>query len=611
MACSVLFPLKLVPEIYPFMDLIIVSLILILTFQNSVARQLRIPKDYFTLFIFLFLLLNLLSGLWANNLSLIWKKSAFWTVLFVFYLNLRSMELEKFNSKFWTRLFWGILLTNLVFIFWSFASVAFNDAGEFFFSNQEIRDSAGLFYLNGNYIASLLVLVLAVSLIFLEQEKKYMLILSIPILVLIYVTLVYNSRGATLALISILSCFSYRYLKYKNSRIALYISGFLLISFFVGAALLIDDPEGYMEQYDPFRTVLEDTSDDRLIIWKNSLKLFAESPLLGVGSGNWIVEINKYGVNEYNGVTYRHAHNFYVESISELGILGGILSILLLIYPIFSFIKSNHEHRSTFVIVLFSVGFIVINAFYGVVYLSYKLMGLWVFAVAWYLNQKKQESFKSSLFPLSLLGILYLLALGYTYIANNAHSKLRNLPKFSKDNTSSIQIVDEIYFPNIYEFHFGDHILLKKAHYLTNKKENAIELLEFISQRTPYDYRVFFSLGRRHEINKNFPTALKYYKQAIELNALNVSPYLGITRISCRRKYWNEFELGSSIFEEVIIPSKEKFYDSEDLLESKNRREKQFWRARCGHIDIYYKTVERRNKILKKKRKIFNKQRNK
>ncbi len=77
----------------------------------------------------------------------------------------------------------------------------------------------------------------------------------------------------------------------------------------------------------------------RLDVWKKSLELIKDHPLLGVGSGNWALNINSYGTQDMrseNGkFSYRRPHNDYVWIASENGIitlivyLGFLLSIFL------------------------------------------------------------------------------------------------------------------------------------------------------------------------------------------------------------------------------------------------------------------------------------------
>ncbi len=74
---------------------------------------------------------------------------------------------------------------------------------------------------------------------------------------------------------------------------------------------------------------------ERWIWWKNSLRMFRENPL-GVGSGNWGIVYpvyRKFGKYVYfnQNRQVRRAHNDYIQVLTELG-LQGVTILLLLLY---------------------------------------------------------------------------------------------------------------------------------------------------------------------------------------------------------------------------------------------------------------------------------------
>ena len=76
------------------------------------------------------------------------------------------------------------------------------------------------------------------------------------------------------------------------------------------------------------------TRNQRLIMWRNSLNMFKDHWLLGVGIGNWMIYYPKYQESyavdpALSGEKLFHinAHNDYVEFISELGLIGTLLML--------------------------------------------------------------------------------------------------------------------------------------------------------------------------------------------------------------------------------------------------------------------------------------------
>ncbi len=77
----------------------------------------------------------------------------------------------------------------------------------------------------------------------------------------------------------------------------------------------------------------------RVIFWKKSAGLFASHPVLGVGAGNW--RINVASCPEpanpdhiFKNYTYSQPHNEWIGFLTELGIPGLILASILLIFPV-------------------------------------------------------------------------------------------------------------------------------------------------------------------------------------------------------------------------------------------------------------------------------------
>jgi len=73
------------------------------------------------------------------------------------------------------------------------------------------------------------------------------------------------------------------------------------------------------------------TQLSRVVIWRTTLNLIADYPLLGVGLGAFPTAYTKYdpagGFLEVNAV-----HNDYLQLLSETGVVGGILGVLFLVY---------------------------------------------------------------------------------------------------------------------------------------------------------------------------------------------------------------------------------------------------------------------------------------
>ncbi|MFP8488352.1 O-antigen ligase family protein [Gracilimonas sp. Q87] len=136
-----------------------------------------------------------------------------------------------------------------------------------------------------------------------------------------------DARGTMLAsllsLILVAALFRERIKQWTMAYLITFVLGLLSYLFFFKFLL----PEGS-------RTVLTRFDDSsRITLWNNVLELFKENPLLGAGPMHF-ADIS-------NGFAFAHPHNFYLQILSEWGIISFLLLAGLFIY-LFSkwFIKS-------------------------------------------------------------------------------------------------------------------------------------------------------------------------------------------------------------------------------------------------------------------------------
>ena len=110
-----------------------------------------------------------------------------------------------------------------------------------------------------------------------------------------------------------------------------------------GGAIQADSAAGLLESA---AAGYEGTKRQRIIMWRNSYHMLKDHWLLGVGIGNWMVYYPKYqeayAVDPaLSGETLFHinAHNDYVEFISELGLIGVLLMLWLMLAAIIAMVR--------------------------------------------------------------------------------------------------------------------------------------------------------------------------------------------------------------------------------------------------------------------------------
>ena len=134
---------------------------------------------------------------------------------------------------------------------------------------------------------------------------------------------------------------------------------------------------GFSSPVSRFGTALEldqDTSFlNRLALSANTLEIFKDHPLLGVGKGNWKITYPLYATRGIKDIGFaaelqpREAHNDYVQLLSETGLFGFLLFLWMLVLigsRVWNSIPGKGDSRSLLLILtlLFSVVALLMDA---------------------------------------------------------------------------------------------------------------------------------------------------------------------------------------------------------------------------------------------------------
>lgn len=102
---------------------------------------------------------------------------------------------------------------------------------------------------------------------------------------------------------------------------------------------------------------------ERLTFYKDSIKLVADYPLFGAGGGAWGALYEKYQSNPY---TVAQAHSFYMQSLTDVGVIGFALFAIFLIYIYWKYIRTyfgaNEDKRESHFIYLILATSILIHS---------------------------------------------------------------------------------------------------------------------------------------------------------------------------------------------------------------------------------------------------------
>jgi len=118
---------------------------------------------------------------------------------------------------------------------------------------------------------------------------------------------------------------------------------------------------------------------ERLTFYKDAAKVIADYPLIGAGGGAWTALYEKYQNNPYVSA---QAHNFFMQYLVEVGIIGFIIFMAFMLYIFYQYVRSylrrdENERESHFVFFILSMTILVLSLLDF--NMSYVFIGMLVF----------------------------------------------------------------------------------------------------------------------------------------------------------------------------------------------------------------------------------------
>ena len=194
--------------------------------------------------------------------------------------------------------------------------------------------------------------------------------------------------------------------------------------------------------YEDVKNEHTETIKERLFLWRNTLQMIQDYPMLGVGLGNWKIHFPKYSVeglrSEKGKIFFQRPHNDYLWVASETGPLGGLiyLGIFLVVlwYGWKLLREENVRNSAAYTDVLLMLGGVVAFALFGLVDFPkerpiHLLWSAWLIggiAAYYYQYSTKEEEKKDALgklaYALPIVAFLGLFFMGQRWSAE-AHCK--------------------------------------------------------------------------------------------------------------------------------------------------------------------------------------------
>ncbi|MCX6232891.1 MAG: O-antigen ligase family protein [Bacteroidetes bacterium] len=429
-------------------------------------------------------------------------------------------------------------------------------------------------YSNKNILASALFVKLPIAVFLLYysngwRKKLAYLAVFFALLSILFMSTRAFYLGLFIVLITLLIFAILRGIKIKEKKTfssIIFFSGLLL-----GAVLIFNITQHYLypsnsniynkDLVSRLSTISTDVSSGnlRFISWQQSLQLIKEHPVIGVGTGNWKINILKYeNKTSQNYISSYKNHNDFIEITAETGIIGGLSYLSIFFFIIYGFAKSmrktsTDENKIQFLF-LSVLGIIAysIDAFFNFPADRPEIQMLFAFylAIAVSINPKQEfnisvlknlnKYFKPRWFAYFFIIILCITT--YLLILNVKSSRYQRYYLEDKTNdlytkSSSLMIAGFPSIPNI--SCLNEPIVSNIAYYLVHegKNQEAIDLL-MKDNSSPFDGRKEFYISVAYSQMGKQDSAIVWGRKARLLKPMeyNINRNLSIMAINAGLK---------------------------------------------------------------------------
>ncbi|NCA77609.1 MAG: hypothetical protein EOM90_14850 [Alphaproteobacteria bacterium] len=449
-------------------------------------------------------------------------------------------------------------------------------------------------YSNKNILSASIFVKIPFALYLLTFEQRWKKYTGVFTLIVAFMaTLFMSTRAFYLGLIAVLLIYlpfmAIRYYRQNDLRKLVRISVFVILMLAGGFTLFNFSirflyPKNYQDMYtvdfvSRFRTIA-DGEKGRHDAWERTLKLIGEHPLLGVGIGNWKVEVLKYeNLTSPNYIYMYKNHNDFIETAAETGIPGGLLFISVFVLVLFRFIrkfrypeKGEDDYKYLF-IPAFGLLCYSFDAFFNfpadrpeisalfAIYAGIGIAGTWnnVDECPKFLDPLK--GFWKNKFAKGILIFLWMIMMAlavFVLCKNFVSLKLQRLlaEDMSKGTLTLPSVMFMNGFPAIPDLNVqGEPIAVQKARYLISEKKypEAIALLK-ADNSSPYDTRPEFFISNSYIALGKTDSALIYYRKVFEkkpnfyTNTRNMCGYLNSI---------GQYVLAGKLLEDFLAVSKD------------------------------------------------------
>lgn len=350
----------------PFLPDLIVVIVGILAFTFCIVEKNKIYLINKFLFFFLFLyLIFLLSSFLSNNIYFSLSSSLFYFRFFLFSVGM-CIALERFPIKY-------ILFSMCISILILFADgtyqyiFGYNSLGTLVAEQNRVSSFFGKELKMGSFVIRLLPLIVAIILVT-NLFKKYNLLIIFSLISISLFLILLSGERTSLAMFLIFIFFTIRLLFNDNIKYSFLLATVIAIIFLL--MIFLDANLYYRLIFRTFNqsnivNIFSDLSSVNILshhhdaLYKSAYNMFLQNPLFGIGPKMFRLECVNY-ISILSDCS-THPHNFYIQLLSEVGIIGFLFFLLIILYFLKNFIQIYIDQSNLYTIQFFSLMSILIQ----------------------------------------------------------------------------------------------------------------------------------------------------------------------------------------------------------------------------------------------------------
>lgn len=234
--------------------------------------------------------------------------------------------------------------------------------------------SLGHFNSTGIFLSLILILI-ECKLFAIKNNKKISLLLLFCIIIITIALILTTNRGGLIGFI-IASSICLSLIKTRKKAILI-----LLIIIFVGTIVAFLNKD-FREKFTSLASIKE-----RLVIWKLAIKQFRSHPIFGSGNCFSKIDFNSHGIKKVS-----QAHNIFIHTACQMGIIGLIGLFCSIFGFIFTWFRTKENYRK-----YAAIGAFIILVFTGIFEANFiKEMAIAFVMISFLMDEDSKKEFKES-----------------------------------------------------------------------------------------------------------------------------------------------------------------------------------------------------------------------